>query len=165
MTNNRLSNENDRKSSLLRQFRGSIERGRGASATEMIILLVLIAVVCIGVFRLFGGTIKNKLTGAQATVAAVGTEEKQTQGSFEQASAAGSGGGSAKSADSNRKSQAGASGRSVANQGGQAIAPSTSVAKVEQKPGSVGGFNPWILAIFLGLAGLLVYVFFAKKSD
>ena len=41
---------------------------RGISSVEYIIILVLVALTGIAVFKLFGGTIKNKMTTANSTV-------------------------------------------------------------------------------------------------
>ena len=41
---------------------------RGISSVEYIIILVLVALTGIAVFKLFGGTIKQKMTTANSTV-------------------------------------------------------------------------------------------------
>jgi Flp pilus assembly pilin Flp len=41
---------------------------RGISSVEYIIILVLVALTGIAVFKLFGGTIKDKMTTANTTV-------------------------------------------------------------------------------------------------
>ncbi len=43
-------------------------KDRGISSVEYIIILVLVALTGIAVFKLFGGTIKNKMTTANQTV-------------------------------------------------------------------------------------------------
>jgi Flp pilus assembly pilin Flp len=43
-------------------------KDRGISSVEYIIILVLVALTGIAVFKLFGGTIKNKMTTANSTV-------------------------------------------------------------------------------------------------
>lgn len=43
-------------------------KDRGISSVEYIIILVLVALTGIAVFKLFGGTIKNKMTTANDTV-------------------------------------------------------------------------------------------------
>ncbi|MBA2661908.1 MAG: hypothetical protein H0U74_06405 [Bradymonadaceae bacterium] len=143
--------------------------GRGATAAEYMILLILIAMVCLVVFRLFGDTIKGKISGAQGGIAAVG---ETTPDDYV---VAGKGDGSAASGAAGSGSAAGESGAGGAGSadsgkaGAGAREPGSESYEYEQdKPvaqsGSVGGINPWILLVFLGLAGLLVYVFFAKKD-
>lgn len=43
-------------------------KDRGISSVEYIIILVLVALTGIAVFKLFGGTIKNKMTNANSVV-------------------------------------------------------------------------------------------------
>jgi len=43
-------------------------KDRGISSVEYIIILVLVALTGIAVFKLFGGTIKNKMTTANSTM-------------------------------------------------------------------------------------------------
>ena len=43
-------------------------KDRGISSVEYIIILVLVALTGIAVFKLFGGTIKTKMTTANSTV-------------------------------------------------------------------------------------------------
>jgi Flp pilus assembly pilin Flp len=43
-------------------------RDRGVSSVEYIIILVLVALTGIAVFKLFGGTIKTKMTNANTTM-------------------------------------------------------------------------------------------------
>lgn len=43
-------------------------KDKGISSVEYIIILVLVALTGIAVFKLFGGTIKNKMTTANNTV-------------------------------------------------------------------------------------------------
>lgn len=43
-------------------------KDRGISSVEYIIILVLVALTGIAVFKLFGGTIKDKMTTANTTV-------------------------------------------------------------------------------------------------
>ena len=43
-------------------------KDRGISSVEYIIILVLVALTGIAVFKLFGGTIKNKMTTANDNV-------------------------------------------------------------------------------------------------
>ena len=50
--------------SLMRRSR----KDRGVSSVEYIIILVLVALTGIAVFKLFGGTIKQKMTTANSTV-------------------------------------------------------------------------------------------------
>ncbi len=164
MQNNFFESQRNRPGKMLRQFRSSAKRGRGASATELIILLVLIALVCIGVFRLFGETIKAKLTGAQAEVAAVGGDDPRFEGNFAATSPVAGGGASATNTRGATAAGSATTGGGAVEGSSSAKKPSTALAEVEGKSGSVGGFNPWILVIFLGLGGLLVYVFFAKKG-
>lgn len=166
MKNNRLVQVRNSDATLVNRFRSSAKCGRGASATELIILLVLIAMVCLGVFRLFGDTIKTKLTGAQAGVSSVGMDDKPFEGNFDSSASASSGRSNTSSSTRTGAASQGSTGGGGAIDGSRsAAASSTEIVEVEAKPGSVGGFNPWILAIFIGLGGLLIYVFFAKKSE
>jgi Flp pilus assembly pilin Flp len=51
--------------------RSLVKRARkdaGISSVEYIIILVLVALTGIAVFKLFGGTIKQKMTNANSTV-------------------------------------------------------------------------------------------------
>ncbi len=51
--------------------RNLVKRARndkGISSVEYIIILVLVALTGIAVFKLFGGTIKSKMTSANSTV-------------------------------------------------------------------------------------------------
>ncbi len=50
--------------SLLRRAR----KDRGVSSVEYIIILVLVALTGIAVFKIFGGTIKSKMTTANSTM-------------------------------------------------------------------------------------------------
>jgi Flp pilus assembly pilin Flp len=43
-------------------------KDRGISSVEYIIILVLVALTGIAVFKLFGGTIKTKMTNANSTM-------------------------------------------------------------------------------------------------
>ena len=43
-------------------------KDRGVSSVEYIIILVLVALTGIAVFKLFGGTIKSKMTTANTTM-------------------------------------------------------------------------------------------------
>ena len=43
-------------------------KDKGVSSVEYIIILVLVALTGIAVFKLFGGTIKNKMTTANQTM-------------------------------------------------------------------------------------------------
>ncbi len=166
MANKQLGENRDGSATMASRFRSSAKRGRGASATELIILLVLISLVCIGIFRLFGDTITAKLSGAQAEVSAVGGGDRPFDGNFgESGSASGGRSSGSSSGGSNSKSTGSTASGSASSGSNAAVAKApTAVDAVEAKPGSVGGFNPWILVIFIGLGGVLVYVFFAKKS-
>jgi len=46
----------------------SARKDKGISSVEYIIILVLVALTGIAVFKLFGGTIKNKMTTANNTM-------------------------------------------------------------------------------------------------
>ena len=45
-----------------------LRKEKGVSSVEYIIILVLVALTGIAVFKLFGGTIKQKMTTANSTV-------------------------------------------------------------------------------------------------
>src|SRR5690606_21284655 len=110
---------------LVSRFRSSAKRGRGASATELIILLVLIAMVCLGVFRLFGDTIKSKLTGAQAGVSSVGMDDKPFEGNFDNSASASSGRSSASSSTRTGAASQGSTGGGGAIDGSRSAAASS----------------------------------------
>jgi Flp pilus assembly pilin Flp len=48
-----------------------VRKDRGVSSVEYIIILVLVALTGIAVFKLFGTTIKNKMTDANNTMQTV----------------------------------------------------------------------------------------------
>ncbi len=48
-----------------------IRKDRGATATEYIIILILVALTGIAVFKLYGTTIKQKMTDANSQMQAV----------------------------------------------------------------------------------------------
>jgi Flp pilus assembly pilin Flp len=48
-----------------------VRKDRGVSSVEYIIILVLVALTGIAVFKLFGTTIKNKMTDANNTMLTV----------------------------------------------------------------------------------------------
>jgi Flp pilus assembly pilin Flp len=53
---------------MVRSLMTRAKKDKGISSVEYIIILVLVALTGIAVFKLFGGTIKNKMTTANNTV-------------------------------------------------------------------------------------------------
>jgi Flp pilus assembly pilin Flp len=53
---------------MVRSLVSPARKDKGISSVEYIIILVLVALTGIAVFKLFGGTIKNKMTTANNTV-------------------------------------------------------------------------------------------------
>jgi Flp pilus assembly pilin Flp len=54
----------------------SRRRARGQGMTEYIIIVALIAVAAIGVYNLFGATVRNQTAGMAAALGGAGTEAK-----------------------------------------------------------------------------------------
>lgn len=147
---------------VLARLRASLAAGRGATAAEYIVLLVLTALVVLILIRVFGDTLRGKVTSAQQEIALV--DSPNTSG--------GKGGARGDYKSSESGSTASAATRGGAQSGGSALVsrPAQNVAYEPSErraaaTGSVGGINPLILLVVLGLVGLLIYVFFAKKSD
>ncbi|HEX6836446.1 MAG TPA: hypothetical protein VF334_07715 [Polyangia bacterium] len=53
---------------MVRNLVKKTRKDRGISSVEYIIILVLVALTGIAVFKLFGGTIKSKMTDANSNV-------------------------------------------------------------------------------------------------
>jgi Flp pilus assembly pilin Flp len=49
------------------QNRARLRRTRGVTSVEYILILVLVALTGVAVFKLFGGTLKNKMNSANQT--------------------------------------------------------------------------------------------------
>ncbi|GAA0743804.1 pilus assembly protein [Ideonella azotifigens] len=54
----------------------SLRRSRGQGMTEYIIIVALIAVAAIGVYNLFGATVRNQTAGMAAALGGAGTESQ-----------------------------------------------------------------------------------------
>lgn len=158
------------------KLRRSLTAGRGATATETLILMVLVAMVILASIKVLRDTLGDKVNSANDSVAEVSMEsaaerdqrrlrenaKKNAAGGAQsgQASAGGAGEGSAAAGSSG----AGASGAGPSPSGGAAAATAQPGAAQAEPESGCGGFNPFIIPIALGLAGLLGYVVLKSKK-
>lgn len=148
------------------QLHQSLRRGLGATTTETVILLVLIAMVAIAMIKLLGGNIGGKVEFANDSVSAVSTENNEmerlraNQRAAEARRGSGGGGSAAEASQSAAPGQpAGAASPASSNDPRErAAASARATTAVAPSGGCGGGFNPFVIPIALGLLGLLGYV-------
>lgn len=148
-----------------------MRRARGATTTETVMLLVLIAMLVIAGIKMLGGGIGQKVEFASDSVGAVSTEsgemerlrENQREAEVRRKRKGGqvAAGASQKDPTAHASKGAGQQGAGQANgprasEGANAAA--SSPAATASSGGCGGGFNPFVVPIALGLLGLLGYV-------
>lgn len=131
----------------------------GATVAEYMIMLILVAIFCVGVVRVFGGTISTKLHEANDGVKTMEAQPSSAANGVggEAAGVAGKSGKTGKSAKSK-------SGKLGSKSSGKAVPPGSKKTVVAEAPNSGPGINPIVLFIALGLIGLLIYVMVANKK-
>jgi Flp pilus assembly pilin Flp len=156
----------------MRRLSQSLRQRRGATATETVILIVLIAMVVLAGIKAFQGTLGGKVEFANAEVAAVSTEGSDSQRRRANAKRAkereaASGGNSSGSSQTQASAQDGSD-----NGGSSGLADpdapeqgdAAAGAAAAQPEGGCGGFNPFAIPIGLGLLGLLGYVIMKSQK-
>lgn len=148
-------------------LRRSLRRGRGATTTETVMLLVLIAMVVIASVKMLGGGIGQNVDFATDSVGAVSTDDNEMERlranqRKAEARKAARGGGSAASASASTGGSAGSSGGGDSGESGAerraGAASAQSAPAVAPRGGCGGDFNPFLIPIALGMLGLLGYV-------
>lgn len=142
-----------------REFRRWRRPPRGATAMEYMVLILLVALSLIAIIELFAGGVQNQF---QAVVDIInedmGRETEEGRQRREEREAA------------KRKERQASMASSSGTQQQAAAAPETTTDEVpiaDSSPpasGSVGGINPVVFIIGLGLLLLLGYVVFGKKK-
>ncbi|WP_146618025.1 hypothetical protein [Lujinxingia litoralis] len=132
-----------------------LRQGRGATASEYMVLLILAALFIVVMIRLFGASVSERFEASRQEIAGISSEQE--------------GGGSAASAYGSGTSEtAGASGAGNSAESAEAAAAREARAQGQRpagKAGSVGGVSWVVIMIVLGLFGLLGYVIFGGKKS
>ncbi|TXD38961.1 hypothetical protein FRC98_00745 [Lujinxingia vulgaris] len=130
-------------------------RGRGATAAEYMVLLMLAALFIVAMIRVFGSSVTSKFEASRQEISGISSEDRGT-------SAAGQG-----AAGANNGEQ-----RSMTRTTVAAAATNSAAAEARargERPQarwwSVGGVSWIVVAIVLGLFGLLGYVIFGGKKE
>lgn len=149
----------------MRRLSQSLKRRRGATATETVILIVLVAMVVLASIKALSGTLGGKVELANSEVAAVSTESSDAQRRRANAKRAREQEAGGQGSAANSETLGSGQGRSakgstagLAEPDGPSVgepAPGTPGAAPEE---GCGGFNPFIIPIGLGMLGLLGYV-------
>lgn len=155
----------------MRRLGRSLKQRRGATATETIILVVLVSMVVLASIKVLRDNLGNKVDEANTHVAAVSLDRqdpdearrKQNEKEAARASAVEA------SADDSTEPAAADGARAdravASSSSGEAVGEVDAAgAAAEQPAGGCGGFNPFIIPIFLGLLGLLGYVVMKTKK-
>ncbi len=142
-------------------------RGRGATATETIILLVLVAMVILSIVKMFSNNLGTKVNKANSAVASLSTEDPDARRVRENGKKAWKGQNGAAAPAGEQQPAAGGSkgnGAAAAANAGKQGAPTQTAAGTPTVQEGCGGFNPFVIPIALGLAGLLGYVIMKTKK-
>ncbi|QDG53193.1 hypothetical protein FIV42_21325 [Persicimonas caeni] len=159
----------------MRRLGRSLKQQRGATATETIILVVLVAMVVLASIKVLRDNLGNKVDEANTHVSAVSIdredpdEKRRRQKAKEMAQEGGeAGAGGSSEAGAKGQGSGGSQGGGAAvagpddEAGGSAVASADGQAAAPE--GGCGGFNPFIIPIALGLMGLLGYVVMKTKK-
>lgn len=150
--------------SMKTQLHRSLRRGVGATTTETVMLLVLVAMVVVAGLKVFGGGVGQKVEFANDSVGAVSIQDNemdrlranQRRADAKRASQ-GRGAAAAPSGAAGTPQAEGAATEGSTDKKSGAPAPAQTNAAVAPT-GGCGGFNPFAIPIILGLLGLLGYV-------
>ncbi len=154
---------------MMRRLGRSLKQRRGATATETIILVVLVAMVVLASIKVLRDNLGNKVDEANTHVSTVSMDredpdETRRRRNAKELEAQGGEGGGASEASGDQEGSGGSEGGSdgaVAASGGheadgEAVAAGDAAGPPPDE--GCGGFNPFIIPIALGLLGLLGYV-------
>lgn len=143
----------------------------GATAVEYMIMLILIALVVIGIVRVFGDTISNKVARASGGIETMDKSGSGVGGGKGSANGGkGANSGSAANASGNgsgaggKKGDGSGSSGNYGNKKGSQMAYGSGGGELEEDEKSGPGINPIVLLIAMGLLGLLIYVMVANKK-
>lgn len=142
----------------------SLRRRVGATTTETVMLLVLVAMVVVAGLKVFGGGVGQKVEFANDSIGAVSIQDdemdrlraNQRRADAKRA-AQGRGSAAAPSGAASAAQPQGAAAEGATDKKSSVPAPARSTAAAAPT-GGCSGFNPFAIPIILGLLGLLGYV-------
>lgn len=127
-------------------------RGRGATAAEYMVLLMLAALFIVAMIRVFGSSVTSKFEASRQEISGISSEDR------------GAGQGAAGAANSEQRSMTRTTVASTAASSEAAEARARGE-RPQARWWSVGGVSWIVVAIVLGLFGLLGYVIFGGKKE
>lgn len=130
-------------------------RSKGATAAEYMVLLMLAALFIVAMIRVFGSTVTTRFEASRQEISGISSEERANED-----------GKGAKSGESAQSGDGSITKKTVTTTANSAAAEAR--ARGERpvaKWWSVGGVSWVVVAIVLGLFGLLGYVIFGGKKD
>lgn len=143
----------------------------GATATETLILVVLVAMIVLASIKVLRDTMGDKVGEANERVASVTTEQDEQEQRRKQATWRDGDDEGARQSSQGANAEAGGQGGSqgddsvASGPGGLRNMPDgTDSAPAARSEGGCGGFNPFVIPIILGLLGLLGYVITKAKK-
>ena len=151
----------------------SLRQRRGATATETLILIILVALVILASVKVLRDSLANKAETANEHVSAVSIdrEDPDEKRRRQKAKMASRGGGEAAGSQAEASQQArtpgageGSPNAASTEEGGDPIGEAPAESGAAPPQGGCGGFNPFIIPIVLGLLGLLGYVVMKTKK-
>lgn len=150
---------------MMGKMRRWMEVPRGATAVEYLVILVVAVVFLLAVVELFAGGIEAQFTAVVDVIRKDMGKEPLAVPRDEEEDRVGPGHGTGYASSSGPGGAAGASstrggpGRSEQDSGGVVVG------EKEETIGSVGGINPLVIIIAIGLILLLGYVVFGDKKN
>lgn len=154
----------------MRRLGNSLKQRRGATATETIILVLLVAMVVLASIKVLRDNLGNKVEEANTHVSAVSLEredpdEVRRRRNAKEASQEAQGHSSAQASQDDSTGSRSGDDVSAASGGGAGDVGEAPVGADGEPPADEGGgFNPFIIPIVLGLLGLLGYVIAKTKK-
>lgn len=145
----------------------SPRRCLGATTTETVLLIVLVAMVVMAGIKLFAGGVGEKVEFANDSIGAVSTEDDEMERLRENAreakaerAARGGAASSTTTSGDKKSSKKSSEGVASAPDSAKPSAPASAGpdADARASAGGCGGTNPFLIPIVLGLLGLLGYV-------
>ncbi|RVU47994.1 hypothetical protein EA187_00740 [Lujinxingia sediminis] len=127
-------------------------RGRGATAAEYMVLLMLAALFIVAMIRVFGSSVTSKFEASRQEISQISSEDR--------GDSAGSSHGAAGATNTSQRSVTRTTAASTAAADARARGE-----RPDARLSSVGGVSWVVVAIVLGLFGLLGYVIFGGKKE
>ena len=131
-------------------------RGRGATAAEYMVLLMLAALFIVAMIRVFGSSVTSKFEASRQEISGISSEDRSA------ASGAGQGGAGAANSEQRSMTRTTVASTAASSEAAEARARGE---RPQARWWSVGGVSWIVVAIVLGLFGLLGYVIFGGKKE